>query len=314
MPSSISWMKRSIDLRANGKILLTGEYLVMVGAKALALPVRFGQSMHIEPAGYPHIHWSSRENGTTWFTCDLDTRTFSIITSTDIQIATRLCEILRAAKKITPGFPVEKGGLDIRVEANYPLRWGLGSSSTLISLIASWAGVDKFELFRMVSKGSGYDIACTDRDLLLFYQLKSGKINVGDAHPGKALLNNACFAFLGKKQETAEEVDAFLYNKNYKNSDIERISELSESICIANDPSILCSLMGEHEEILGRILKKKRIGKRFPGFPGSVKSLGAWGGDFAMFASEKGNEFIKTWLTQQGFINIFSYDDIMVPF
>ena len=34
--------------KSNGKFLLTGEYLVLKGATALALPLRLGQSMNVE--------------------------------------------------------------------------------------------------------------------------------------------------------------------------------------------------------------------------------------------------------------------------
>jgi mevalonate kinase len=33
---------------SNGKLLITGEYLVLDGAKAFALPTKFGQSLIIE--------------------------------------------------------------------------------------------------------------------------------------------------------------------------------------------------------------------------------------------------------------------------
>ena len=306
-------MKKNIDLSANGKLLLTGEYLVLVGAKALAFPLRLGQSMYIEPAGHQQLRWISKEQGMTWFSSDLDSSKLDIVTASDYEVSLRLAEILLNAKRINAEFLTGSPGFNIYLEANYPLKWGLGSSSTLISLIAGWAEVDKYQLFRLTSQGSGYDIACTDHKSLLFYQWTNGKTYVDDAHPGKALLNNTCFTYLGKKQETAEEVSAFLSERNFTDFDVERVSELSIQICKADDPSILCSLVDEHEDILSRILKKERIGNRFPGFPGTVKSLGAWGGDFAMFVSERGNNFIKTWLTETGFEDVFTFDELKVP-
>ena len=35
---------------SNGKLLITGEYLVLDGAEALALPTKFGQNLIIENA------------------------------------------------------------------------------------------------------------------------------------------------------------------------------------------------------------------------------------------------------------------------
>jgi len=311
MPSSISWMKKSIDLHANGKLLLTGEYLVVAGAIALALPIRFGQTLHAEYGDHQSISWISMENGVSWFTCEMDPVSLTIKSASDHTIARRLKEILSAARLINPGF-LKEDGISITMSANYPLKWGLGSSSTLIALIAEWAHVDKYILFRMVSRGSGYDIACTDRDSMFFYRLKDGKINITDARPGNALINHACFAYSGKKQATAEELSAFLSETTFTDANIERISELSCMICNTDDPLLLCSRIDEHEEILGRILRKEPVSKHFQDFPGSIKSLGAWGGDFAMFVSEIGNEFIKTWLKQNGFSVVFCYEELKI--
>ena len=46
---------------ANGKLLLTGEYLVMNGAKAVALPTNKGQSLSVKyrPSNNPKLYWKS---------------------------------------------------------------------------------------------------------------------------------------------------------------------------------------------------------------------------------------------------------------
>ena len=44
---------------SNGKLLLTGEYLVLDGAKALAVPTIFGQSLSLELIDEAKIIWSS---------------------------------------------------------------------------------------------------------------------------------------------------------------------------------------------------------------------------------------------------------------
>ena len=42
---------------SNGKLLITGEYVVLDGAKALALPTKFGQYLIIEPGKNQQINW-----------------------------------------------------------------------------------------------------------------------------------------------------------------------------------------------------------------------------------------------------------------
>jgi mevalonate kinase len=40
---------------SNGKLLLTGEYLVLEGATALAVPTKFGQDLSVEKIKEPQV-------------------------------------------------------------------------------------------------------------------------------------------------------------------------------------------------------------------------------------------------------------------
>jgi hypothetical protein len=284
----------------------------MVGAEALAFPVKFGQTLFVDPCVQNFIHWVSKEKGITWFTCDLDPVSMEINSTSDLTIAIRLADILNAAKKINPDFLCENHGLNISVEANYPLNWGLGSSSTLIALISKWAEVDPFHLFRAVSNGSGYDIACALRKKMFFYQVNDEQPVMRSATPGKALSEYACFAYLGSKQDTVYEVEMFLKRLNFSVLDVKRISELSQLICHAETFGDLACMVKEHERILSRILNKNTVADQFPGFPGTVKSLGAWGGDFAMFASIYDHQTVKRVLSGYGIDKVFTFHELEV--
>lgn len=53
---------------SNGKLLITAEYLVLDGAKAFALPTKFGQNLTIEEDDYQEIKWVSYDaDGSIWF-------------------------------------------------------------------------------------------------------------------------------------------------------------------------------------------------------------------------------------------------------
>jgi mevalonate kinase len=53
---------------SNGKLLLTGEYLVLEGATALAVPTKFGQDLSVEKIKEPQLIWGSFTNtGDCWF-------------------------------------------------------------------------------------------------------------------------------------------------------------------------------------------------------------------------------------------------------
>ncbi|MEI6898315.1 MAG: hypothetical protein WCL00_00425, partial [Bacteroidota bacterium] len=233
------------SFRANGKLLISGEYLVLLGAKALAFPLKLGQTLRIISNNAQNISWKSDDPTGTWFSCEIAPVTFSTLQTTDPGISTYLEKVLKAARQLNPFF--SPGPIEVITTANYPVNWGLGSSSTLIALVAVWADVDKFRLFRLLANGSGYDIACTDQMDLIFFQLVENIPVTETSLPGKALLENVCFSYLGEKQETASEISSFLAKGKANDEDIERISNLSTSIATEDDPVAFCSMIYEHE-------------------------------------------------------------------
>lgn len=302
------------EYHAHGKLLIAGEYLVLAGATALALPVRFGQTMTVEPSEGTTLSWKSRTPGGTWFSGSFDTaRNFLVLEAGKRHIATSLRRILVAVRKLNPSFLAFSGGWNVTVTANYPTEWGLGSSSTLLALLAQWAGIDVFDLYRSVSNGSGYDIACATRHAPIFYRVVKGRPEIRTASPGAALRKNTWFAFTGYKQNSRREVNAFRIHSRFSDIDILRISDISEAMCHAETFGELISLADEHEFILGTILQRDPVATGFPDFFGTVKSLGAWGGDFIMFISGEEPEIIRSYLETKGFTAVFTYPELEVP-
>jgi len=59
----------------HGKLLLSGEYFVMDGAEALALPTTVGQSMKVKyrQSYQPTLNWKSFDHtGKVWFESDYE--------------------------------------------------------------------------------------------------------------------------------------------------------------------------------------------------------------------------------------------------
>ncbi|MEI7724143.1 MAG: GYDIA family GHMP kinase [Bacteroidota bacterium] len=305
-------MKSAIEFHGNGKLLISGEYLVLAGAMALAMPVRFGQQMVLHEINSRMIDWKSSTPDGIWFSARFDPDTLTVISANQPAIAFKLNKLLSSARRLNPGFLTGATGWDVDVTANYPLEWGLGSSSTLCFMVADWAEVNVFDLFRLTSNGSGYDIACAGRKGLLYYQLCNGQPEITDAQAGKALRENAWFAYLGSKQDSASEVEAFLANHHFSELHLAEISQLSTAICGASSTDELIPLIYEHEVLLSSILKKPPIASRFRAFPGAVKSLGAWGGDFAMFVSWMEPEEVKNHLCRLGLTNFFSFHELEI--
>ncbi len=55
------------EFYSNGKLLITGEYLVLDGANAFALPTKFGQKLIVEKGTKQEIKWTSYDaDGSIW--------------------------------------------------------------------------------------------------------------------------------------------------------------------------------------------------------------------------------------------------------
>ena len=163
--------------RSNGKLLLTAEYLVLDGAKALALPTQLGQSLSIEPIDSNRIEWKSYdEQNEIWFKEEFvinELKTSSTVPSNSV--SERLLQILKAALELNPDFLENDSGYSIKTQQDFNRHCGLGTSSTLINNIAQWANVDAYVLLEKTFGGSGYDIACAHINLQCF--IKRSKIN-----------------------------------------------------------------------------------------------------------------------------------------
>jgi mevalonate kinase len=58
---------------SNGKLLITGEYFVLDGAKSLAVPTKYGQDLSFESIQEPQLIWQSfDENGECWLEAIFD--------------------------------------------------------------------------------------------------------------------------------------------------------------------------------------------------------------------------------------------------
>lgn len=305
-------MPNTINIRGNGKLLLTGEYLVLAGARALALPLRFGQQLTAGYGSSTFIDWQSYQQGNLWFSAAVNPETLMVVSESHPEVAARLSQVLQAARILNPGFLLsgEYNFSSFRTDADYPLEWGLGSSSTLIYLIASLAGVDPFILFRKCSNGSGYDVACAAQSAPFFYTLTKDYYTIDPAMPGQALRKYAFFGYSGKKTDSFSEVQQFHQERRPTPSEIDQVSRLSEAICDAEQYRELYNLVNEHEQMIGKILDREPVIGQFPGFPGTIKSLGAWGGDFLMFVSDLSLPELSRVLTNYNIRDVFTFDQL----
>jgi len=296
--------------RANGKLLLTGEYLVLHGAKAIAMPLNVGQKMVVaQVENSKTIHWLARFQDEIWFECELYTDDFRILRTSDLDKSIVLRMLLRTIKKLNPTFAIKAGTkFETTLESNP--EWGFGSSSTLVSLLAQWSGVDPFALNEMVFQGSGFDIACATAEGPIFYTRNQPAEPVLLDYP---FANQLFLVYSGKKKATAGEVRSFLNEKTVLEHQLVEMSALSEAIAKCADQKEFNCLLETHEAMIGNLIGQVPVkAKFFPDFDGAIKSLGAWGGDFWLVSTEMPFHQICKYFENKGFTTLFKWSDLIL--
>lgn len=297
---------------SHGKLLITAEYVVLDGALALALPTKFGQSLTLEKINETKIVWQSIDvRGNIWFEYIFG---FNEITTgfsnSHNAISIRLLEILNAAKKLNPEFLNHNEGYKVKSILEFPQNWGLGSSSTLINNIANWADVDPYELLKLTFGGSGYDIACAENDSALTYKLNKLKPEVSPLIFNPSFKEHLYFVFLNKKQNSREGIAQYKLNTTDLSKEIVLINKITKAIINCASLSEFITLIDAHEKIIANIIKQDTIkSKLFNDFEGSIKSLGAWGGDFVLVASKDNPE---NYFKSKGYDTILTYNNMIL--
>ncbi|WP_298766361.1 GYDIA family GHMP kinase [uncultured Polaribacter sp.] len=305
---------------SNGKLLLTGEYLVLDGAKSLALPTKFGQDLVVEKIKESEIIWGSfTSKGDCWFEAVFDLKKLRLINCSFNSnkegsaefIAETLLDILKEAKRMNPDFLDTENGFVVKTNLTFPRNWGLGSSSTLINSIASWAKVDAFQLLWNSFKGSGYDIACAQNDSPIFYQIENKKPVVKQVAFNPSFKENLFFVHLNQKQDSKDGIAKFRESGDDFSKEIKRISEISNDFSKTKTVAELNKLIVEHEQIISNIIKLKPVKEKlFSDYNlGEIKSLGAWGGDFVLVT---GNEKTPSYFKNKGFETILTYAEMIL--
>jgi len=293
---------------SNGKLLLTGEYVVLDGARALAIPTKYGQNLEVEPSEKEGIHWQSfDEKGTVWFEDFFDLKNFEGQNKVS-KISNTVSKILREAQILNPIFLSENEGVQIKTTLDFPRNWGLGTSSTLINNVAQWAKVDPFALLGMSFGGSGYDIAAAQNDFPILYNLENGKPESKKAQLPWDFMDSLFFVHLNKKQDSKEGILRYR-NAAVDEKNIQRISDISNKLLLCYSLSDFEKLMDAHEEIISEIIKLPTIKTQlFSDYPHTIKSLGAWGGDFVLVT---GNETEMDYFRKKGFGTIIPFGEMI---
>ncbi len=298
--------------RANGKIMLTGEYAVLYGARALALPINRYQQMEVEPIieNKNFIYWQAKDMNGVWFEAKMHKSDFSIVSTTSYEKSAFLKQCLEGARALNHSFLSENNSVKVLNLCNFDIQWGFGSSSTLIANIARWAHIDPFELHRLVSAGSGYDIACALSDKPIIYSIKDNTPIIEKVEFKPPFLRQLNLVYSGRKQNTAEAI------KNLGTPPVEVVKEIDHiTLNILNTKQIdeFMQLIAQHEKLVSQIINQPRIkDTQFNDFDGEIKSLGAWGGDFMLVASKRNWQYVYNYFKDQNYMSVFPLEIFLI--
>ena len=309
--------------RSNGKLLITGEYVVLDGALALAVPTKFGQSLEVETVNEEIIHWIAFDHlGKIWFEDRFQIKKiigeFQRTDNSTLkeprkieEVSSRLFQILEQAHLLNPEILTTGKGCKVETRIDFPNNWGLGSSSTLLNNIAQWFKIDAFLLLEKTFGGSGYDIAAAQNNHAFTYQISQNNRSVLTVGFNPVFKKNLFFVHLNRKQNSRASIT------HYKQQSKEILEETISKISALTSRFISCESLEEfkllieiHEISISKIVNIAKIkSELFPDYPGAIKSLGGWGGDFILAT---GGEKEQTYFRKKGFDTIISYSNMIL--
>lgn len=298
------------EFRANGKLLLSGEYFVLDGAISLALPTRLGQTLWVEEvtAQDAALLWTSiDETGKTWFKMTANNN-LDLLQASHKKMGERLSKLLKAAFDTLPA----NKQVSATITNDFPRLWGLGSSSSLVSLIAQWSGANPYHLNQEVFGSSGYDIACATASTPILYQRINNEPSVSATDFNPSFKSAFYFVYLNQKQDSTKAVSYYKkLDPAIKTSTIHKINHLTKAMLTAPSLFEFDAFLLAHERYLADALSLPRTqDTHFSDYWGIVKSLGAWGGDFVLATSNRSQEETIGYFKEKGFSTILRWDDL----
>jgi len=299
---------------ASGKLLLTSEFMILHGAKALAIPLKPGQSLELTAKNNPGtLSWKALYREQAWFQAEIGLEDFKILTTDSMGKAENLVRMLRAILEIDPDFSAKIRSFDVVTRLEFNPEFGFGSSSTLTSLLAQWAGIDPMQLHFRISRGSGYDVACASADSAILYQVINDMPVTESVDFLPPFSDMISFVYLGQKQESNQSVAMFLKEYTPAQEDVDLFSGLTCELLKAREADEFGQVMMRHEQRLAEILQLPTLKEsRFSDLDGYAKSLGAWGGDFAMLLSPWDKDTLNSYLLDRGYTSYFNYHEIVL--
>lgn len=299
----------------HGKLLISGEYFVLDGTYALALPTKLGQSLSVKysPSFSPVLTWNSYDvDGNLWLKCQFEFWHFKCLDENPSPHALFLQKLLKEIRKQNPHFLRDDVDVTVQTRLGFPLPWGLGSSSSLIYNVAQWAYVSPFELLFKTYGGSGYDIACAQSEAPILYRKTTSGPLWKALNFNPSFKNQLYFVYRGQKADTKDAIKEYQKMKSNTATMVAELSELTHQMIAAKSLDEFRACMRRHEYLVGKELDMVPVKELlFSDFDGDIKSLGAWGGDFMLVATELEEKKMKEYFMHKKFTTVIKYTDLI---
>ena len=292
---------------SHGKLLLTAEYFVLDGAKALALPTKKGQHLQLQKSAHKGLLWKSWDvDNHCWFEALF--KLPKLTTKNTSKTANTLQKILKEAQRLNPNFLATESSLLAETFLEFPNNWGLGTSSTLINNNAQWADVNPYELLQNSFGGSGYDIAVAQKGSPIVYQIENQIPKSESIRLDWNFTDQLFFVHLNKKQDSKEGI-AHYKMQNSSAKTISAINNITASLQDCTTIEDFENAIEMHETLVSETINLPTVkAQYFKDYPRSMKSLGAWGGDFILVTGDATN---FAYFKNQGFHTILPFSEMI---
>lgn len=260
------------------------------------------------------LNWLAKNpEGETWFNSKISLFDFSAQSTTDEVMSKKMQKLLKNAVRLNSEFLDKWNSFKIITNLEFSEQWGLGSSSTLIYLLAQWANIHPLELYFKTENGSGYDVACAGADGPIEYWSNDEETSYRPADFNPKFKSNLYFVHLNEKVKSEDAIKEYFKKSKGKKTFVDKISSLTQEILKAKTLSSFESLINTHEDVVAKQLGKEKVKDlHFSDYHGSIKSLGAWGGDFVLATSTESDEKTKSYFSNKGFDTVFKYEDLVL--
>lgn len=293
-----------------GKLLLTSEYVVLDGAIALAVPTKWGQEFFFDEDDNQQslIFWKAKHQDQHWLDITIDYKNWTVVDTNLPDAAAFILKTLQNIQELGSAIFSDSKSYYLTTNLQFPADYGLGSSSTLMTNLAEWSGVDAFMLNELSLGGSGYDIAVAKAQSTILFWRENNDVNYEKVDFSPDFRRDLIFIHLGKKQDSREGIRLYRSKEKLLYL-VRRFSEITQSVLQVKTLEEFSALMQDHEILLSDFLGLPTAKEKyFQDCPTFIKSLGAWGGDFVMSCRFENYE---KYFIEKGYENVFSWENMI---